>query len=161
MRKLTPFAGSGAIFLPFGLGIQASGGLLGLDGMPLRLFQGVLLLAGITVSLVVFWALWARMKRKQAASGPADPIDSQLATAEKRLAESKQTSAARLRKLPLVLLLGPSGSTKTTCVVKSGLEPDLLAGEVYRGESIVPTGDLNLWFARDTVFLEAGGGTSG
>ena len=49
------------------------------------------------------------------------------------------------------------GSTKTTTVVRSGLEPELLGGEVMRGETVAPTKTANVWFAHGTVFAEAGG----
>ncbi len=40
---------------------------------------------------------------------------------------------------------------------QSGLDAELLAGQVYQESSIVPTRVANLWFARKTVFVEAGG----
>jgi type VI secretion system protein ImpL len=58
---------------------------------------------------------------------------------------------------PLVLVLGPRGSAKTTSVVRSGLEPELLAGEVERGETVIPTDGLNVWFSQGTIFVEAAG----
>ena len=56
-----------------------------------------------------------------------------------------------------VVVLGPEGSTKTTVIVHSGLEPELLAGEVYHGDAIGPTPGVNLWYTHHTVLLEAGG----
>ena len=40
-------------------------------------------------------------------------------------------------------------------MVRSGLEPELLAGQVYEENNIVPTPLGNVWFARGTVFVEA------
>ena len=59
--------------------------------------------------------------------------------------------------MPLVLLLGLEGSAKTTTVIKSGLDPELLAGEVFRGDAVTPTRSLNAWISQGTVFVEAGG----
>ena len=57
----------------------------------------------------------------------------------------------------MVLLLGPEGSTKTTAVVRSGLDPELLAGEVFRGDTVAPTRAVNLWYSQQTLLVEAGG----
>ncbi len=37
------------------------------------------------------------------------------------------------------------------------LDPELLAGDVFRGETVAPTAGVNLWFAHGTVVVEAGG----
>ena len=42
-------------------------------------------------------------------------------------------------------------------MVHSGLEPELLAGQVYRDSTIVPTATANLWYGGGAVFVEAGG----
>ena len=42
-------------------------------------------------------------------------------------------------------------------MVNAGLEPELLAGLVYRDNNLVPTRTANLWFSRRTIFVEAGG----
>ena len=57
----------------------------------------------------------------------------------------------------MVILLGAEGSAKTTVVVRSGLEAELLAGGVSRDDTVAPTKGVNVWYARDTVFVEAGG----
>ena len=82
--------------------------------------------SGLSVSLVVFWALYARMKRKQVAEGPPDEIDTLTTRAEKRLATSSLSETSKLTKLPLALVLGPTGGCKTTVITRSGLEPELL-----------------------------------
>src|SRR5690606_19341694 len=46
---------------------------------------------------------------------------------------------------------------KTTIVTRSGLEPELLAGEITRGDAVVPTRALNVWYADEAIFVEAGG----
>lgn len=59
--------------------------------------------------------------------------------------------------LPVTLVVGPRQATKTTLVANSGLDPELLAGEVYRGDLVAPTSMVNLWYAGETVWVEAGG----
>jgi type VI secretion system protein ImpL len=59
--------------------------------------------------------------------------------------------------VPVLLVVGPTGATKTTTIVRSGLEPELLAGDVFRGETVSPTATANLWYTQSTVVVEAGG----
>ena len=67
--------------------------------------------------------------------------------------------SARVGNLPLFLVMGESGSAKTSVVLHSGLEPELLAGQAVQGQdkSPVPTRTANLWFTRQCLFAEAGG----
>jgi type VI secretion system protein ImpL len=60
--------------------------------------------------------------------------------------------------LPLFLLGGTEGAGKTSTFLKSGLEAELLAGQVFRDANIVPTRLANLWFAEDALFTEISGG---
>lgn len=100
---------------------------------------------------------WKDRMRREKLSAREDQISQAFTAARKRLAASGRTESPRIGKLPLVLILGPQGATKTTVVVQSGLEPELLAGEVHQGDAVVPTENVNLWFAEGTVLLEAGG----
>src|SRR5664279_5677955 len=130
--------------------------------MALYIVLGLVLVALI---VLVVWFLLQRKKEKAAAAGAeaaADPggagseeIDSLVREAERRLAASKQGD--RLGNLPIFLLVGDTGSTKTSVMVNAGLEPELLAGLVYRDNNLVPTRTANLWFSRRTIFVEAGG----
>jgi type VI secretion system protein ImpL len=129
--------------------------------MALYLIFGVVLLAVIV--LAVLW--FVQRKKAKAAAGAADAadpggaateeIDTLVREAERRMAASKQGD--RLGNLPVFFLVGDTGSTKTSVMVNAGLEPELLAGLVYRDNNLVPTRTANLWFARRTIFVEAGG----
>jgi type VI secretion system protein ImpL len=127
-----------------------------------------IILALVLVALIVLvvWFLLQRKKEKAAAAaasaGAADTggagneeIDALVREAERRLAASKQGD--RLVSLPVFFLVGDTGSTKTSVMLNAGLEPELLAGLVYRDNNLVPTRAANLWFARRTIFVEAGG----
>jgi type VI secretion system protein ImpL len=127
----------------------------------LLLFAGLVLL-GALASALVYSLMRARAPAAPAAAAPArkpaaDEVDTGFAAARARL-KRREGGGAGLADLPAVLVLGPSGATKTTVVVHSGLDAELLAGEVYRGDSITPTGAVNLWYAQDLVLIEAGGG---
>lgn len=136
--------------------------LLGLTGGDAWLLRGGLWLLGMVVAGVTVWYL-VRRARAEAAAGVEpldadnDEIDAAVAAAQQRLAASKVAGGARLGALPAVLVLGPPGSTKTTILMRSGIEPELLAGEAQRGDQIVPTRLVNLWYAQGAVFAEAGG----
>jgi type VI secretion system protein ImpL len=60
--------------------------------------------------------------------------------------------------LPAFVVLGEAGSAKTTTIVRSGLEPELLAGQAFEENVVTPTRDVNIWFARDTLFIDPAGG---
>ena len=122
------------------------------------LIIGLTLLGLIAAGLVLWWAL-----RRHAAAAPprgdaqvAD-IDATINAAKNHLAASRVAGRGALSRLPVVLVLGPTGSAKTTSVLRSGLEPELLAGAVQQGETVAPTPGVNLWYAQGTVLLEAGG----
>jgi type VI secretion system protein ImpL len=119
------------------------------------LLVGGLTLLGLLAAFLVFLYLSARARRAaaQGAGGKRDDvIDAALSAARAHLAP-----VGRIGQLPAVLVLGPSGGAKTTVVSESGLQPELVAGEVKREGMVVPTGGVNLWYAQGTVFAEAGG----
>ena len=126
------------------------------------------LIFGFVLVALIVLVIWFFLKRKKeraaaaASTDAADPggagteeIDSLVREAERRLAASKQGD--RLGNLPIFFLVGDTGSTKTSVMVNAGLEPELLAGLVYRDNNLVPTRTANLWFSRRTIFVEAGG----
>ena len=118
------------------------------------------ILLGAVAAGIVGWWMASRRRRsgeESAAGSPDDEVDALFADARRHLAASRVAGGASIAKLPVVVLLGPSGSTKTTLLVRSGLEPELLAGEVHRGETVVPTPVANVWFSQNAVFLDAGG----
>ena len=160
-RKLKVGIGSAAFLALFGSGAWFSGSALGLAGRDLWLFRGALILLGCIATIAIAWFLLRR--RDKGPPQPADDggeIDAAVATAKSRLASSRQSNGGGLYKLPLILMLGPEGSTKTTLVIRSGLEPELLAGEVFRGDTVAPTRAVNIWYSQRTIFVEAGGKVS-
>ncbi len=79
-----------------------------------------------------------------------------LDEAGRKLSSSELGSEAGFHSLPAVFVIGPEGSAKTTLVVNSGLDPELLAGQVFQEDHIVSTGLVNVWYAGQTVFVEPG-----
>jgi type VI secretion system protein ImpL len=98
------------------------------------------------------------------ASGPDPEIDAVtalIAEANARLAQSPTLAARRIRTqvggLPTYLLLGAEGAGKTTTFLGAGLEPELLAGQVYRDSTVLPTKLCNFWYAGESIFIEPSG----
>jgi type VI secretion system protein ImpL len=133
----------------------ATGTLLGLEGTSLWLLRGGLILLGLVAAALLARLLWVSGPDPSDEGGP-DDVDLTLAAAGRRLAGAG-AGGGRLGRLPLTLVLGPRGSTKTTLLSKAGLDTELLAGEVMQGETVVDTEGVNVWYAQGSVIVEAGG----
>ena len=126
-----------------------------LSASVLLLVRVVIVLLGLAAAGLAAW--WLRRRAATANAGPEyAPLDALIRQAEEKLASSQRGGKGGLRSLPLVYVLGEANSAKTTTVLKSGLEPELLAGEVNRDRDIVPTQLANIWFTREAVLVEAG-----
>jgi type VI secretion system protein ImpL len=129
-----------------------------LRGTPLILY--LVLLGGLGIG-VFFFLLWFWSRRGSQNGTPANPQDANnldllLREAERKLAQSQKSSSKKLNALPLVYIIGESNSAKTTSIIQSGLNPDLLAGQIYRDQDIAPTGLINVWYSSGAAFVEAG-----
>ncbi|HLZ49812.1 MAG TPA: ImcF-related family protein [Candidatus Acidoferrum sp.] len=131
---------------------------------------GILLLGVISIIGLLLWARSARpslpaveagslpqISSPSGAAGASQDVDILIREAASKVAAARLAAGAKLSSLPVVFLLGESGAGKTSAMDQSGLDAELLAGQVYQENSIVPTRVANLWFARKTVFVEAGG----
>jgi len=134
------------------------GPLLGLFGTSLLVLRILLVALGaLAAGIVLFFHF--REKHRDAATknmpGGSD-LDLLLHEAANRLAGAQRAGPRSLDSLPLLYILGDGNSAKTTAVIKSGFDPELLAGQVYREQDVVPTGVANFWFAQAAAFVEAG-----
>ncbi|MBM3752983.1 MAG: hypothetical protein FJW38_03285 [Acidobacteria bacterium] len=141
------------IGLAVGLGF-----LLGFSGSMLYIFIGVMSILGIIGAGLFLW-----MKSKQpggtkgsGASGDAE-IDALVKDVDSKLAMAKAVPGAKISNLPLVMLLGENGSVKTTTLMNSGLEPELVTGQVYQDTNIAPTRFANIFLAKQTLFVDPNG----
>ena len=144
------------------------GTLSKLTGVSLWVLRIGIAVLGAIVILGVWW-LWTRRKKaheaqQQAGQAPEagaaaapDDIDRLVHEAAAKIASSHLGHGFKLSSLPAFFVLGESGAGKTSDIVFSGLEPELLAGHVYQDGVVVPTPAVNIWFARKTLFVEAGG----
>lgn len=142
-------------------------GKMGLSGPAEIVARSVLM--GLLMGLFGVGTWWReRKKRKQqeaqAAGGAApagaaqeEDLSFLFKAAEQRLMASPLGADARVRSLPVVFVVGAGGAAKTSTLIHSGIEPDLLAGQVYQDNTVIPTPAANLWLAQRTVFIEAAG----
>ena len=140
--------------------------LTGAAGARAWILRLALLLLALVAATAVVWFFLQKQKAGGGAGAPAagagpgaaagdtGEIDGLIREAESRLAAARQ---GRIGTLPAIFLIGESGTTKTSTMVNSGLEPELLAGRTHQDGSIVPTAAANLWFSRRVVFAEFGG----
>lgn len=139
--------------------VWALGKWLELTGWDLWILRVALWVLGLLAAGILLWFTARRGGDEQGEAGD-DEIDAAMAAARARLASSRAAKAAAPGKLPLVVVLGPTGSAKTSSVVNCGLDPDLLAGDVAQGDRIAPTRAVNCWYTQNTVVVEAGGGVA-
>ncbi len=134
------------------------------DASPIVITTLVILI-GIVASALMGWLTSKKYsvgKDGVSAPPPAGAAESQdfddlIDQAESRLAEAESDKDTKLSKLPAIFLIGDTASAKTTTMVNSGLDPELLAGQVYEESTITATPTMNFWFARHTLFIEAAG----
>lgn len=135
-----------------------AGPVLGLAGSALLTLRVLLVLLGAAAAGVILLMDFRDRRRDGAARklpGGAD-LESMLRDAERRLATAQRTGPKSLDALPLLYILGEANSAKTTAVIKSGLDPELLAGQIYRDQDVIATPVVNLWYANGCAFAEAG-----
>ena len=135
---------------------------LHLQGSSLWILRIVLALIGIAAFITLLWWFRARDKERaaemaQGAGGGAAEIDILIREAESRLQTSQLGRKGRIGNLSALFVVGESGSAKTSVLLHSGLEPDLLAGQAGQEKTPIPTRAANLWFARQFILAEAGG----
>ncbi|MGD0873037.1 MAG: type VI secretion system membrane subunit TssM [Bryobacteraceae bacterium] len=140
-------------------------GLLHLSGTAEMIVR--VLFMGLAFSLfgLVYWWRQKRQRQKESAAQQGQveaaaeerEIESFVRDAEVRLAASMVGKEAKLGSMPVYFLIGETGAAKTSLFVHSGVEPELLAGQVYQDNNLVPTRPVNIWLAQKSVFVEAGG----
>ncbi|HLV85442.1 MAG TPA: ImcF-related family protein [Candidatus Sulfotelmatobacter sp.] len=139
------------------------GMFLPLHGSDVWILRGALALLGVIGASVALWYQHSVKKAKRESgeeepqAGGTDDVDSLVREAIRRLKNSTLGRGTDLSRLPLVFLLGDSGSTKTTVLVHSALDPELLAGQVYRDTEVVPTATANIWYTRQAIFVDPAG----
>ena len=122
-----------AVLLLFVAGALLAGWLLALQGSRWWILELGLWLLGLLAAGLLFLYLRARARASGAQPVADDEVDRVFAAVRQRLAATRAGGSGKLGRLPAVLVMGPRGSTKTTTLLHSGLEPEHLAGELRRG----------------------------
>ncbi len=153
---------TGLVLLVYMVVVWFLGTLLHLQGSNLWILRIGLWVIGIAAAGAFLWFKRKEQRQRAGEAGDAggqghEEIDSLLRDAEAKLAAGRIEGGAKLGNLPAIFLIGEAGSTKTSIMIHSGLEPELIGGQVFQDTAVVPTRSANLWFARRTVFVEAGG----
>jgi type VI secretion system protein ImpL len=139
------------------------GRLLHLQGNDVWILRAVLALLGIIAAVVAYFYVYKMYKSKlpsgddDSQTGGTDDLDALVREAVRRLKHSTLGRGSNLGSLPLVFVLGDAGATKTTVVIHSALDPELLAGQVYRDNEVLPTGTANIWYTRQAIFVDPAG----
>lgn len=161
-RRLKVGAGAAIVLIVYGVAIWFLVSWWGLSGSDRWILRGGLWLLGAVAILAVAWWLWRpRVRPLVTEQESGSEVDAAFAAAGARLKAARMAGAGSLERLPMVLVMGPEGSAKTTIIVRSGLEPDLLAGEALRGEMVAPTSVVNLWYSQQAILVEPGGRLAG
>jgi type VI secretion system protein ImpL len=137
-------------------------GWLRLGGATLWVLRIALWLIGIAATaVIIYFVTKARKEALQPAEGEIDlrsDIEFLAREANSRLGASQKIRGGGkdLASLPLILFLGDGGAAKTSVILNSGLEPEQLAGEVYKDGSVVPTRVANFWLGAGATLVECG-----
>ncbi|HKO12707.1 MAG TPA: ImcF-related family protein [Acidobacteriaceae bacterium] len=144
-----------AALIAFGLGT-----LLHLHGLAYILFTSLIMLAGIGAAIAIL-IMHHRSKKAQAeagsdsAGGNTSELDHVLNDVNRKLRASAQVGKT-IDQLPLLYVVGESGAAKTTSILRSSLDPELLAGTTGQDTSPAATQFLNVWFTRPGALIEIG-----
>ncbi len=137
------------------------GRALHLQGASFWFFFGLMTVLGLAAAALL---AYFQRRNEQArgvipggnGSSETNPL---IRDANARLAQSR--GGAGIANLPMIFVIGDRGTAKTSTILNSGLEPELLAGQIYQENVVTPTRTANIFFARNTVFVEAGGALMG
>ena len=150
-----------SIFLVYLALVIGAAFLLHFEGTKFVLFIAILGLLGALTTIFVVWFVSKLSGASGQSSGPDTPdainLSNLLRDADAKVRQSGRAGAKSLAALPLIYVIGDENSAKTQTVLQSGLEPELLVGNVYQDGIVVPTQLANLWLAGGYIIAEAGG----
>lgn len=153
---------TGAVLLVYLLLVWFFAGWMNPPGSGIWVLRIGLWLIGLLGAGFTVWWLRRRAKADEdpttLPTGATTEVDLLVRDAVRKLKNSPMGRAASLRNLPLIFIVGDPASAKTTTIIHSALDPELLAGQVYQENAVVPTRVANFWYTRQAVFLDSGGG---
>jgi type VI secretion system protein ImpL len=149
------------IFLVYLALVIWAGFALHFEGTKLILFCVILGLIGALTTALILWYLHKMSKASADAAGADSPdainLNTLLRDTNARIKQANRAGIKSLASMPLIYVVGDENSAKTQTVLQSGLDPELLAGNIFQDGMIVPTQLANIWLAGNYVVAEAGG----
>jgi type VI secretion system protein ImpL len=145
------------IFVVYLACVIAAAFALHFSGTRFALFCIVLgVLGGATIAFAVWYM--SRVSGDSAQAGGSDSInlDALLRDADRKL-RSSRLGVKSLAAAQIIYIVGEDNSAKTQTVLQSGLDAELLAGNLFRDGVVAPTQLANIWLAGSSVIVEAGG----
>jgi type VI secretion system protein ImpL len=114
------------------------------------------LLGGATIAFAIWYM--SRVSGEAAQTGGSDfvNLDALLRDADRKLRTSR-LGVKSLAAAQIIYIVGEDNSAKTQTVLQSGLDAELLAGNLLRDGVVAPTQLANIWLAGSSVIVEAGG----
>jgi type VI secretion system protein ImpL len=112
------------------------------------------LLGAATIAFVIWYMSSMRGEATQDAGPDSVNLDTLLRDANRKL----RTSPLRVKFLAaaqIIYIVGEDNSAKTHTVLQSGLDAELLAGNLLRDGVVAPTQLANIWLAGSSVIVEA------
>ena len=119
-----------AVFLAYLLVALILALLLRPHGRSLWVMVISLAVLGLISAGLVLWFLRDHLRTPKPGT-TAGSIDATLAAAKAQLTAARHVTKPNFGALPILLVLGPDGSTKTTTIIRSGLEPELLVVQLH------------------------------
>ncbi len=130
--------------------------LIGFSGSRLAIFTIVLGLLGLIATVIaVIYKVKETDSSPAAGSAETANLDALIRSAEVKLKQGK--GGHSLGSLPLIYVIGDENCGKTETIVQSGLDAELIAGQVHRDALVAPTELANVWYTASAVIVEAGG----
>lgn len=145
---------AGAVLLFFIILLWVLNRTLTLEGAPLWTMRIGLIVLGVVAAGAVLWYL------RPADDVPMDTGDDVLLAIT---GASSRLPRGTFLDRPMVIVVGPQGSAKTTLISRSGGAPELIAGVAPTGvhEAPVPTKTVNVWVMQQSIITELGGALLG
>jgi len=149
------------IFIVYLALVVGTGFLLHFEATRLVLFCVVLALIGAVALAIVLWYLNSIAPKEEpieaANSADSGNLDALIRDANQKLKQAARGSAKSLAQMPVIYVIGDENAAKTQTVLQSGIDPELIAGQIYRDQNLMPTQLVNIWYTGSAAFVEAGG----
>lgn len=163
MRKIT--VGSLVGLVIFWVLVWVGTAFLGMHDPQLLTLRLALMLLGAIAAGAIIWFFSNQQKNRPseitASAGSHNDLAPLFQEAERKLSAARLPKGSHIGTLPAILVIGEPDSVKTSAVLNSGLQAELLAGHIYQDGVVAPTRLANFWFSSGTIFAEAGGALLG